>query len=308
MTESLNSQPSTHMRFMKLLLRLLFRHPSDLTKLEHTFRNRTYPQAPPPTAALEALCEVKQYKVQDHLVYELKPKQGAADLHILYTHGGSYVYELARIHWDGIEQLIRHTRATVTLPLYPLAPEFNFRTSVGLLEELYIGLLARLPANQVVLCGDSAGGGLALALAMHLRDAGLPQPGRVMLFSPWLDLTLADPVAQEVEQRDVMLRVDVLRMHGQWWAGGEDARQPLLSPLFGDLTRLSPIDLFQGTDDIFIADARTFHRRATEAGADVRLYEATGGCHVFMLFAFIPEAKAVYRTVAQNLNRSSPEP
>jgi acetyl esterase/lipase len=139
---------------------------------------------------------------------------------------------------------------------------------------------------------------------MHLRDLGLPRPGRVVLFSPWLNLTLADPAARTLEKHDVMLDVDALQMHGRWWAGGEDARQPLLSPLFGDPTHLPPVDIFQGTDDIFIADARSFYRDAMKAGADVRLYETLGGCHVFMLFPFMPEAKEVYRIVGRNLNQT----
>ena len=305
MTETLNTRQSLHMRLVKVFIRLLLKRSTNLTQLERTYRNRTYPQAPPPTATIEALCNVSQRKVRGHVVYELNPKRATDELHVLYTHGGSYVNELIRIHWDGIEQLIRHTGASVTVPLYPLAPESTFRHAFALLEEVYRDVLTRMPADRVVLCGDSAGGGLALALAMHLRDLGPPRPGRVVLFSPWLDLTLADPAARELEKQDVMLNVDTLRMHGQWWAGGEDARQPLLSPLFGDPTHLPPVDIFQGTDDIFISDARSFYRDAIKAGADVRLYETLGGCHVFMLFPFMPEAKEVYRIVGRNLGQTS---
>ena len=126
-----------------------------------------------------------------------------------------------------------------------------------------------------------------------------------MLFAPWLDLTLTDPAIRDVEKRDVMLPVDTLRMSGEWWAGGEDARQPWLSPFYGDLTQLSPIDIFQGTDDIFIVDARAFYQRALALGADVQLYETPGGFHVFMGALWIPEAQDVFRQVGRNLNQES---
>ncbi|WP_162243122.1 alpha/beta hydrolase [Deinococcus sp. Leaf326] len=276
--------------------------------MERTARTRPYPQPAPITASLRALCDVQERQVDGSTVYLLTPRKDASGWHVIYTHGGAYVHPLLRNHWDLLEALIRSTGASVTVPLYPLAPEHTFEAAYLLLETVYRDLLTRMPAERVVLCGDSAGGALALGQAIRYRDAGLPQPGRVVLFAPWLDLSLSDPRIREVEPRDVMLRVDTLCLVGRWWAGNANPQHPWLSPLRADLTGLSPIDVFQGTDDLFIVDARTFHRQALEAGADVRLYETPGGFHVFMAVPAIPEAKDVYKQIARNLSLSGGVP
>ncbi|ULH17565.1 alpha/beta hydrolase (plasmid) [Deinococcus sp. KNUC1210] len=299
----LKVRPSMQLRLARLYLRLRRKRP-DLTALEHTYRTRSSPQAAPLPASLRALCTVEESRVQGCRVIRLTPRRASADLHLLYLHGGSYVDELIRNHWELIEALIRATGARVTVPLYPLAPEHSSAAAFALLDEVYLTLLATTPAEQVVLCGDSAGGGLALAQTMRLRDAGLPQPGRTVLFAPWLDLMLRDPAVRAAEQRDLMLYVDSLRLCGSWWAAEQDTRKPALSPLYGDLTNLPPIDLYIGTDDLFIVDARTFERRAHAAGAAVRLYETPGGFHVFMAVSLLPESQQVYEHLARTLGVS----
>lgn len=194
-------RPSVQMRFVKAVLRLTIRN-SNPADLHRTSDTRASPQAAPLPASLRALCDVQERQVQGCTVYSLTPKQGASGWHFLSTHGGAYVNALTRFQWEATEALIRHTGA-VTVPLYPLAPEHTFQTAHALLGEVYHHLLSRTPAGRVVLCSDSAGGGLALGLALRARDLGQPQPSRVVLFAPWLDLTLSDPKARAVEPRDV---------------------------------------------------------------------------------------------------------
>ncbi|GGR06462.1 alpha/beta hydrolase fold domain-containing protein [Deinococcus ruber] len=297
------ARPSVQMHLARLYLRLRMKHP-DLAALEQTYHTRSYPQAAPLPASLRALCTVEESQIQGCRVIHLTPLSASAGVHLLYLHGGSYVDELLRNHWELIEALIKATGARVTVPLYPLAPEHTSVAAFALLDEVYRTLLITTPAEQVVLCGDSAGGGLALAQAMRLRDAGRSQPGRIVLFAPWLDLTLSDPAIRAAEPHDLILRVDALKLCGSWWAADQDARQPALSPLYGDLQNLPPIDVFIGTDDLFIVDARSFHRRAHDAGADVRLHETPGGFHVFMVASVLPESQEVYRQVARILGTS----
>lgn len=299
------ARPSLPMRGAKVFLRLTRRRGADLTEVERAYRTRAAPTAAPIPARLEAACTVERRAVRGRPVIRLTPRRGASGLHVVYTHGGGYVNALVGNHWDLLGMLVRHTGATVTVPLYPLAPESTWRAAFAMLEDVYREVLAGTPADRVVLCGDSAGGALALAQAMRYRDAGLPLPGRVVLFAPWLDLTLADPQIREVERRDVMLGVEKLRLLGGWWAGGENPRTPSLSPLHGDPRGLPPIDLYQGTDDLLAVDGRTFARRARGAGADVRLHETPGGFHVFMAVPWIPEAREVHRRVAAALRRPS---
>lgn len=284
------------MRLAKVFLRLT-RRESELD----AYRARPYPRAAPVKPSLREFCDVRERQVQGRPVYDLTPKHGASDWHFIYTHGGGYTGALVSAHWDVVESLVRLTGASVTVPLYPLTPEHTYEAAYSLLEAVYRDLLSRTPAEKIVLCGDSAGGALALGQAIHARDTALPSPGRVVLFAPWLDLALSDPEIEKVEPRDVMLRADRLRVKGRWWAGNADRTGPLLSPMYADLRGLPPIDVFHGTDDLLIVDARTFHRQALRVGADVRLYETPGGFHVFMGAPWIPEARDVYRQIARNL-------
>ena len=189
----------------------------------------------------------------------------------------------------------------MTVPLYPLSPESDHRAAFAMLGDVYRKVIARTAPADTVIAGDSAGAGLALGQVIDVRSKGLPAPGRIILFSPWLDLTLADPRAREVEPRDIMLGIDSLRLCGRWWAGATDPKSPILSPLYADLKGLPPIDLFQGTRDLFVVDSRTFAARAKSAGTTIRYAEYPGAFHVFEGATFTPEAKDVFRRIGAAL-------
>ena len=138
--------------------------------------------------------------------------------------------ELVRPHWDIIDQLMRVTGATISVPHYPLAPEHLHGEAFAMLEAHYRALVAMMPAKQIILCGDSAGGNLAIGQAIRYRDAGLPLPGHLILFAPWLDLTMTNPECAKVQSHDPMLWNGELAICGKWWAGTEDPASPALSP------------------------------------------------------------------------------
>lgn len=262
------------------------------------YEGREYPQPPKLPKSLLRLCRIEQNHIDGSTVYTFTPKENASEYHIIYTHGGSYVETITHHHWNLIHALIQASGATVTVPLYPLAPENDYHKAFSLLEKIYRAVIAEVPPNRVILSGDSAGGGLAMGSALQYRDQGLPMPGRILLFSPWLDLSMSNPDAAAVEGRDVMLALPGLIQAGEWWAGGEDPKSPQLSPLFADLKGLPPIDLFQGTHDVFIADAREFENRVHAAGGEIHLYEYQGAFHVFVAVTFTPEARDAYRRIA----------
>lgn len=248
--------------------------------------------------SLRATAEVTERRVNGQPVFTLTPRTGASDWHIVYTHGGAYIHALLPAHWAIVAELMRVTGASVTVPIYPLAPEHRYRATYALLEQVYRDLLERVPAGRILLAGDSAGGGLALGQALRWRDLGLPLPRRLLLFAPWVDLTLANPAARALEPFDVMLGVDGAVQAGAWWAGGEDPRQPLLSPLYADLRGLPPLEVFQGTADLLLPDSTELVRRVQAAGREARLHLTDGGFHVFMGATFLPEAREVFRKVA----------
>lgn len=295
------SAPSLAIRIVKFLLRLKPKKSGDPRRLRRQYMARDYPQAPAPDHRLTRQCTVNATQAQGWPVIELAPKAGTPRHHIIYLHGGSYIDQMNVHQWHIIGKLIEATGAGVSVPLYPLAPEHDCAPAFDLVLAVYRRALTQYSASQIILCGDSAGAGLALGAAVALQDAGLPEPGRVILFSPWLDITLSDPSARAIEQRDVMLNIDMLQEVGKWWAGDRDPRHPTLSPLYADMSGMPPIDIYQGVDDILLADARSFARRAQREGAAVALHEFPGAFHDFMAATFLPEAKCVYRQIAKDL-------
>lgn len=270
-----------------------------------TFR-RTREQRPPPQAApipdsLQLQAYLSHERIGGHSVFTLQPKQSESGWHILYLHGGAYTEELVSPHWLIIEQLMQHTGASVTVPLYPLAPEHTYQDAYRFLERVAGRVMERTPAQRVVWCGDSAGGGLALAFAQFWRDQGQPLPAHLILFAPWLDVSVSNPDVAAIEPQDPMLSRAGLKVAAKWWVGGTDLKSPLLSPLYGDSRGLPPVTIYQGTKDILLPDARKYVQQARQQGAKVELHEFPGAFHVFVGATFTPEAKAVYKDIAHLL-------
>jgi acetyl esterase/lipase len=206
-------------------------------------------------------------------------------------------------HWHIIESLIDATGATVTVPMYPLAPEHDFNGAIRMLTDVYRSMINSGHSNRMILAGESAGGNLALVQAMVYRDSHLPPPRMVILLSPWLDASLSDPASLALEKDDPVLRVATLRQSGKWWAGSLAPNDPLISPINGNLAGLPLIQIYQGTHDILLPDARRLRDLIRKAGGQVEYYETPGGFHLFMGATFTPEAKQVYAKIGTTLRR-----
>jgi epsilon-lactone hydrolase len=212
---------------------------------------------------------------------------------LLYFHGGGYTEGGAYNHREMGARLATATRGVVHLPDYPLAPEHRFPAALDAAVAAYRAVLTAVPARRVVVGGDSAGGGLSLALLLRLKEQGLPLPAAAVPVSPWTDLTVSAPSFTERADRDPFVSRDVLRTFAANYLGDHDPRDPLASPLFGDLTRLPPIHLEVGTEEVMIDDAVRFHERALAAGVASELVVTEGAPHIWQHFAsFLPEAEA----------------
>jgi len=220
------------------------------------------------------------------------PKQGLrSGGALIFLHGGSYLFPLVDGQWGIVEGLIDRTGLPVIIPDYPLAPNHTAAEAFDFVQPIIDEAQAEF--GRVILFGDSAGGGLALSLGMERRDTGARQVDGLVLYAPWVDVTMTNPRIEEVQGRDKILRVPGLVWAGRAWAADLDPTDPRVSPLYGDPAGLPPMRIFQGDADILGPDTIEFARKAARAGVDVRLRVEPDGFHVYVLSVpIIPEAEA----------------
>lgn len=310
-SESIEPSAQDGSRAMRLACRLISFLPTkkqlaDTDWVKRTYVGRTYPAAAAIPWTFKQKHTTQETTIDGVRTITVRPVRGATRSHIIYTHGGIYINELGRPHWWIIAELTRRTGAAVTVPLYRLAPESTYREAFGYLVSVYREVLRTTAPGDVTLMGDSAGGGLALAQPWAFREAGLPAPGRIVAFSPWLDVTGTNPQIPKYDAVDPMLSVAGGVQAGLWWAAGDDPRTPLISPACAPGTLLETVPttrIYQGTRDICMADAEVFRERAVAAGANVTMRVYPGGFHVFPAFPRLPESKEVYADIADFLGR-----
>ena len=208
---------------------------------------------------------------------------------LLYLHGGGYFACSPQTHRPITGGFARRG-LDVFAPDYRLAPEHPFPAAVHDAVAAYRGLLASgIPPGQIVVGGDSAGGGLTLAMLLSLRDAGDALPAAAILFSPWTDLVGTGDTLRSNARRDAMFPGEGIAQAAAPYLAGADARNPLASPLYGDLTGLPPILIHAGSYEVLLDDSRRLAERARAAGASATLATWPVVPHVWQLFP-LPEA------------------
>jgi len=207
-----------------------------------------------------------------------------AKLAILYLHGGGYCVGSPATHRALTGHLAARCGARVFAPDYRLAPEHPFPAAVDDAVSACRGLLAEgLRPQDVVIAGDSAGGGLAVAAALRLRELGLPRPRALVLFSPWVDVSLEQ--LPPVPPGEVMLTLPWITECARAYVARGDAHHPLVSPVNADLRGLPPTLIQVGTDEVLLEDSRRLHQRLQAASVPVQLEEFAGRWHVFQVNA-----------------------
>jgi salicylate hydroxylase len=173
----------------------------------------------------------------------------------------------------------------------------------------YRALLARgIPANSILVSGESAGGGLALALVLALRNAADTLPAAIFAAAPFADLTLSGPSVGAFNGDDPAANRDLLTFMGASYFQGHEPTDPLVSPLFGDLTGLPPLFVTASQGEVLLSDTTRLAERAEQAGVDVTLRVVEDSVHVYPIFPFLPETKATMDEVSawarRNLRRN----
>lgn len=222
----------------------------------------------------------------------ITPRDGAGQTVLFFVHGGGYVVCSPRTHRPLTSRLGLALKATTYVPHYRLAPEHAFPAGLEDMLQAWRGLLASgVNAQDVVMAGDSAGGGLALALTLALRDQNLPMPRRLLLISPWTDLTLSGESLTRNNDLDPMLSLAWIHAKTPLYLGKTAPANPLVSPLFADLHGLPPTLVQVGSDEILLSDSERLAARADAAGWDLTLTVWEGLFHDFQMMGdVLPEA------------------
>ena len=211
---------------------------------------------------------------------------------LLFLHGGGY--ELGSLRSDGelAARLGRASGMRVLFPEYRLAPEHPFPAAIDdvLAAWRWLRTGQDLSPGSIAVAGDSAGGGLAVALLVASRDAGEALPGAAVLMSPTVDLTSSGASMTERAEQDPISTPAMLRQFASDYLAGADPKTPLASPLFAALSGLPPLLIQVGTADLLLSDSERLARAAVEAGVDVTLEVGEGLPHVYPILLGTPEA------------------
>lgn len=223
----------------------------------------------------------------------LLPSGIAKDDVILYLHGGGYTMGSCKSHRALASRIATSSHCSALCIAYRLAPEHPFPAGLEDAKTAYRWLIDEgFSHSHVVFAGDSAGGGLALATAIALREEGYPLPAAIVCMSPWLDLTMSGYTVVECALTDPLINLETSRMHAGLYAGTHDLREPLLSPLFANLRGLPPIILQVGEYEILRSDSERFAENARQAGVEVKLGIWKGMWHVWHVLAgYMPESQ-----------------
>ncbi|EMP56106.1 alpha/beta hydrolase [Marinobacter santoriniensis NKSG1] len=219
---------------------------------------------------------------------------------VLYLHGGAFMIGSPDTHRGLTGHLAQACGCEVVTPDYRLAPEHPFPAALEDAHDTYLALIAEgVPPAQIALAGDSAGAGLCVALAMHLRDRGEPLPGSLTLFSPWTDLTQTQLYSPE---REPVIQSGWTEKAARLYAGSEALDHPLISIVYGDFKGLPPMLIQVGSEEILLNDAVRLKDVAERDGEPVRLEIYNSLWHVFQVHAGqLDRATDAIRTAGEHI-------
>jgi acetyl esterase/lipase len=225
---------------------------------------------------------------------------------VLYIHGGGYNYGTPALYRDLTWRIADVARATVTLPVYRLAPEHSFPAALDDVIASYHSLLSEdIDPRRLALIGDSAGGGLVFAMLLCLRDAGTPLPAATVAISPWVDLSLQSESSISFGRTDPMLSLAEARHLAANYLGSTAPNHPHASPIFGDVSGVPPSLIQVGDDEMLRDDAVTMAERLRAAGCDVELELWPRMPHVWHTLArLVPEGRRAIERIGAFLHRT----
>lgn len=217
-------------------------------------------------------------------IFTISPKQQKSDKVILYFHGGAYMSEITENHWDFLQRLAKDTKTTIIVPDYPLTPKHTYKDVLKMSESIYKDTISKVENKNLILMGDSAGGGLALGLSELLKNKNIELPSKTILISPWLDIEVSNPEIKKVQPKDKDLNRFKLYISGALYCRGlKKEEKYFTSPIEGDLSNLKDITIFTGTYDILNPDCKILHKKAKNVGTNIEINQYETAPHIWII-------------------------
>jgi len=244
--------------------------------------------------------EIKPLVIGNRYAEWVKIPQTALNKAILYFHGGMYLFGSPQAHRQHVIKFVKGCNMNALVTDYRLAPENPFPAALDDALQAYDYLLSQgYDPTDIVFAGDSAGGGLCLAALLAIKEKGLPLPAAAAALSPWTDLMLTGKSYQT--NKKVCFSPDGCAENAsRMYAGGQDRRNPLISPLYGNLDGLPPLHISAGGNEILLDDSIQFAEKARAAGVDVTFRTDQGMCHCYPIFGdLFRESKSALAEICQ---------
>jgi salicylate hydroxylase len=245
---------------------------------------------------------VEKLELRGVPAFRVRAKQTSASRGptILHFHGGGYVLGSATSSLEYANRLAQAVGGSCITVDYRLAPEHPYPAALDDAVDAFRGLIDQgVPASSIVLSGESSGGGLALALALTLKIAGGPLPAGVIGACPFVDLTLSGQSISEFAGDDPAANRDVLAYLGASYFQGHEPTDPLVSPLYGELSGLPPMFLTASEGEVLLSDTTRLVERAKRAGVEVEARIVEDSVHVYPIFPFLPETVSTLRAIGE---------
>ena len=221
---------------------------------------------------------------------------------VLYLHGGGYTCGSLEYAKGFSSVLAAECGVRVFCAAYRLAPEHRYPAAVEDVLEAYQYLLKKgYAGHQILLCGESAGGGLIYALCLKLKELGLPLPCGLIGISPWTDLTGSGKSYEENREVDPSMSPELLQFYAKCYT--DDPADPLCSPLFGDLTGFPPSLLFVGGDEVMLDDTRMLHKKLVKSGCRSKLIVAPERWHAYVLYCLSENMPQDFETINRFMDK-----
>ncbi|MDZ7806188.1 MAG: alpha/beta hydrolase fold domain-containing protein [Gracilimonas sp.] len=243
-----------------------------------------------PPAYLKKQFEVTHEKKDIWKIWNISSSKEKSNKAILFIHGGGFTKSFMKFHWTMIRDFCQKLDQDIIAPDYPLLPESSTSEVMYFFMDLYSDLLEKYGAENITIVGDSNGGGIAHSLCQFFVKHKVPQPSQLILLSPWLDLSLSNPLIEDIEVDDPLLDTEVLRSLGKRYASDLELTDYRVSPVYGNIRRIAPTTLFIGSHDIMLADSRKLRLKAESEPVVFNYLEFNGMFHDWMFFNF-PDAK-----------------